>query len=197
MGAFADRLWRLKQEAGDPSYEEMSVRLGAAASKSSLAVAAQGRSLPSWETTWEFVRVLAVDRLGHDPLDTEKEWRERWMQAKAAWHSADTASAVDAVREPPGASEASTAFKGTPPSETSEIEEPRPTGRTGGSGESGESRSGRAAPAAAEPSPPSPPRLRGLRHLGIAGVAAAVAVLTGAVLAFVVLDRQTGRTMPA
>ncbi|MEU3452857.1 NBR1-Ig-like domain-containing protein [Micromonospora sp. NPDC006766] len=74
----------MKQEAGDPSYEEMSVRLGAAASKSSLAAAAQGRSLPSWETTWEFVRVLAVDRLGHDPVDTEREWRERWLQARAA-----------------------------------------------------------------------------------------------------------------
>ena len=76
VGAFADRLWQLRREAGDPSYEEMSGRLGAAASKSSLAAAAQGRSLPSWETTWEFVRVLAVDRLGRDPAETELEWRE-------------------------------------------------------------------------------------------------------------------------
>ncbi|PZG02917.1 NBR1-Ig-like domain-containing protein [Micromonospora deserti] len=195
MGAFADRLWRLKQVAGDPSYEEMSVRLGAAASKSSLAAAAQGRILPSWETTWEFVRVLAVDRLGHDPLDTEKEWRERWMQAKAAGHSAGTASAADAVPEPPGASEASTAFKGTPLSDTSEIQEPRPTGEAG---RTGDSRCGRTAPAVAvepsPPSPPSPPRLRGRRRIVIAGVAAAMAVLTGAVLAFVVLDRQAGKS---
>jgi hypothetical protein len=83
VGAFADRLWRLRREAGDPSYEEMAGRLGAAASKSSLAAAAQGRSLPSWETAWEFVRVLAVDRLGHDPADAEKEWREAWLRAKA------------------------------------------------------------------------------------------------------------------
>ena len=84
MSAFAGRLWRLKQEAGDPSYEEMSVRLGAAASRSSLAAAAKGRSLPSWETTWEFVRVLAVDRLGRDARETEREWREHWRQAKVA-----------------------------------------------------------------------------------------------------------------
>ncbi|MBO3742154.1 NBR1-Ig-like domain-containing protein [Actinoplanes flavus] len=83
VGAFADRLWRLKQEAGDPSYEVMAARFGAAASKSSLAAAAQGRVLPSWETTWEFVRVLAVDRLGRDPVATEKEWREHWSRAQA------------------------------------------------------------------------------------------------------------------
>lgn len=129
VGAFADRLWRLKQEAGDPSYEEMSVRLGAAASKSSLAAAAQGRSLPSWETTWEFVRVLAVDRLGHDPQATEKEWRERWMRAKAAGHSADTAPGADAVPEPPRAAGTSTASEGTPPSGSSEIEKPSPMRR--------------------------------------------------------------------
>ncbi len=83
MGAFADRLWRLKREAGDPSYAEMAARLGAAASKSSLAAAARGRTLPSWETAWEFVRVLAVDRLGHDRSETEKQWRELWSQAHA------------------------------------------------------------------------------------------------------------------
>ncbi|MGN9777512.1 NBR1-Ig-like domain-containing protein [Micromonospora sp. H33] len=190
----------MKQEAGNPSYEEMSGRLGAAASKSSLAAAAQGRSLPSWETTWEFVRVLAVDRLGHDLVDTEKEWRERWIQAKAVGHPADTVSAADPVPEPPGASEASAAFERTP-SETSETEEFRPnggTGRTGDStgrtGDSGESGRRQAAPAAVEPSPPSLPRLRGRRRIGIAGVAAAMAVLAGAVLAFVVPGRQTDKS---
>jgi len=132
VSAFADRLWRLKQQAGDPSYEEMSVRLGAAASKSSLAAAAQGRLLPSWETTWEFVRVLAVEKLGHDPLDTEKEWREHWLQAKAGWPAEDTPPATDPV--------------------------------------------------------PARARLR----IGLAGVAAAMVVLTGVVLALVVLNRQTG-----
>ncbi|WP_157740007.1 NBR1-Ig-like domain-containing protein [Micromonospora narathiwatensis] len=161
----------------------MSTRLGAAASKSSLAAAAQGRSLPSWETTWEFVRVLAVDRLGRDPSDTEKEWRERWMQARAAGHSAGTASAADAAPEPRGAAEASTVSDGTPTAETSETEEPRPAG-----GDSGARRGGRAAPAAAEP---APARLPGRRRVGIAGLAAHVAVLGGVVvLAFVALDRR-------
>ncbi|MFX0594842.1 hypothetical protein [Melissospora conviva] len=73
----------MKREAGDPSYAEMAARLGAAASKSSLAAAARGRTLPSWETAWEFVRVLAVDRLGHDRSETEKQWRELWSQAHA------------------------------------------------------------------------------------------------------------------
>ncbi|MFD1544450.1 NBR1-Ig-like domain-containing protein [Nonomuraea guangzhouensis] len=90
MGAFADRLLRLKEEAGDPSYAEMSSRLGAAASKSSLASAAQGRKLPSWETTWEFVRVLAVHRLGHDPEETEHEWRQLWERTKEASSPDDT-----------------------------------------------------------------------------------------------------------
>jgi hypothetical protein len=84
VAAFAERLWLLRQEAGAPSYEDMSLRLGAAASKSSLAAAAQGRTLPTWETTWEFVRVLAVDRLGRDAGETEKEWRSHWAQAAPA-----------------------------------------------------------------------------------------------------------------
>ncbi|MFG3689321.1 NBR1-Ig-like domain-containing protein [Micromonospora sp. NPDC047740] len=187
MGAFADRLLRLKQEAGNPSYEEMSVRLGAAASRSSLAAAARGRRLPSWEMTWEFVRVLAVDRLGHDPVDTEQEWRERWMQAKAAGHSAGTASTAGAVPERPAASEAPPAVQETPQPETSEVEETERTGETDRTGDNAERGRGRAAPAAVEP---SPPRLRARRHIGIAGVAATMAALTGAGVTFVVLDRR-------
>jgi hypothetical protein len=96
-GEFADRLWQLKRAAGDPSYEEMAGKLGAAASKSSLAAAARGRTLPSWEIAWEFVRVLAVDRLGHDALETEKEWREHWQRAQAGWatENTETESAPD------------------------------------------------------------------------------------------------------
>ncbi|MBG0824160.1 transcriptional regulator [Planomonospora sp. ID91781] len=81
MALLAHRLWELKERAGDPSFAEMSSRLGAAASKSSLAAAARGRTLPTWETTWEFVRVLAVDRLGQDERETEREWRSYWEQA--------------------------------------------------------------------------------------------------------------------
>jgi hypothetical protein len=62
----------------------MSAKLGAAASKSSLAAAARGQVLPSWETTWEFVRALAVVRLELDPEETEREWRERWEKTRIA-----------------------------------------------------------------------------------------------------------------
>jgi hypothetical protein len=81
VALLAHRLWELKERAGDPSFAEMASRLGAAASKSSLAAAARGNALPSWETTWEFVRVLAVDRLGQDPAEARREWRGYWQQA--------------------------------------------------------------------------------------------------------------------
>ncbi|MBF8192745.1 transcriptional regulator [Nonomuraea sp. K274] len=81
VALFAHRLWLLKEQAGDPSFADMAGRLGAAASKSSLAAAARGSALPTWETTWEFVRVLAVDRLGQDEEATRREWRAYWEQA--------------------------------------------------------------------------------------------------------------------
>ncbi|MGW0199692.1 NBR1-Ig-like domain-containing protein [Nonomuraea sp. NPDC003201] len=84
MAALAYRLWELKAEAGDPSFAEMSTRMGAAASKSSLAAAARGQVLPTWETTWEFVRVLAVDRLGQDAEEARREWRAHWERAASA-----------------------------------------------------------------------------------------------------------------
>ncbi|XVU28002.1 NBR1-Ig-like domain-containing protein [Actinoplanes sp. CA-054009] len=73
-------------------------RFGAAASKSSLAAAAQGQTLPTWETTWEFVRVLAVDQLGRDALETEKEWREHWLRAQDA-PAGEPAGAAEAEPE--------------------------------------------------------------------------------------------------
>ncbi|ROO90401.1 Ig-like domain-containing protein [Actinocorallia herbida] len=114
--AFADRLWRLKREAGDPSFAEMCGRMGAAASKSTLAAAAQGRTLPSWGTTWEFVRVLAVDRLGRDPERTEREWHEDWLRARALAgggvpDAAPAFAARDAVAE--DANQASTPARST------------------------------------------------------------------------------------
>ncbi|MGW6497662.1 NBR1-Ig-like domain-containing protein [Nonomuraea angiospora] len=84
MAALAYRLWELKAEAGDPSFAEMSTRMGAAASKSSLAAAARGQVLPTWETTWEFVRVLAVDRLKQDAEEARREWRAHWERAASA-----------------------------------------------------------------------------------------------------------------
>ncbi|MEU8150279.1 NBR1-Ig-like domain-containing protein [Nonomuraea sp. NPDC048901] len=87
VAALAYRLSELKAEAGDPSYAEMSTRMGAAASKSSLAAAARGQVLPTWETTWEFVRVLAVDRLKQDAAEARREWRAHWEQAASAARS--------------------------------------------------------------------------------------------------------------
>ncbi len=68
----------------------MCTRLGAIASKSSLAAATRGSALPSWETTWEFVRVLAVNQLGADAEDTRREWLARWTAAGAATDPAGT-----------------------------------------------------------------------------------------------------------
>ncbi|MET7328962.1 NBR1-Ig-like domain-containing protein [Nonomuraea sp. NPDC005650] len=91
MAALASRLWELKAEAGDPSFAEMSTRMGAAASKSSLAAAARGQVLPTWETTWEFVRVLAVNRLGQDAEEARREWRAHWERAANAAARSETA----------------------------------------------------------------------------------------------------------
>ncbi|MBT2232045.1 NBR1-Ig-like domain-containing protein [Nonomuraea sp. NEAU-A123] len=91
VAALAYRLWELKAEAGDPSFAEMSTRMGAAASKSSLAAAARGLVLPTWETTWEFVRVLAVDRLSQDPEEARREWRTHWERAASAAVFSETA----------------------------------------------------------------------------------------------------------
>ncbi|MEU6153309.1 peptidase inhibitor family I36 protein [Actinosynnema sp. NPDC047251] len=81
---FARRLWELKQRAGDPSYDSMRKDHGALASKSALSAAARGAQLPSWETTWEFVRSLAVGVLGQDEQRVHATWRQRWDQAAAA-----------------------------------------------------------------------------------------------------------------
>ncbi|MEO3789336.1 NBR1-Ig-like domain-containing protein [Nonomuraea sp. B10E15] len=100
VSLLAHRLWELKEEAGDPSFADMAGRLGAAASKSSLAAAARGSALPSWETTWEFVRVLAVDRLGRDPEQVRREWRRLWEQAQAG----EAGAPLDGPGPPPDGS---------------------------------------------------------------------------------------------
>ncbi|MDT7799638.1 MAG: hypothetical protein QOI78_3071 [Actinomycetota bacterium] len=82
VAAFARRLWELKRAAGDPSYDRMRGEFGALASKSALSAAARGRHLPSWETTWEFVRVLAVGVLGRDETSARLEWRGLWERAR-------------------------------------------------------------------------------------------------------------------
>ncbi|GAA4827193.1 NBR1-Ig-like domain-containing protein [Saccharopolyspora rosea] len=87
VAAFAHALLTLKESAGDPSYDRMRVEFGAMASKSALSAAARGDVLPSWETTWEFVRSLAVTGLGRDQQETRDVWRARWESARAAEES--------------------------------------------------------------------------------------------------------------
>ncbi|MEV0680262.1 hypothetical protein AB0I60_27475 [Actinosynnema sp. NPDC050436] len=82
--AFARRLWELKQRAGDPSYDIMRKDYGALASKSALSAAARGAQLPSWDTTWEFVRSLAVGVLGQDEHHARTQWRRWWDEAAVA-----------------------------------------------------------------------------------------------------------------
>jgi len=76
VARFARDLLELKELAGNPSYDRMRAELGAAASKSTLSAATRGRVLPSWETTWEFVRSLA----GNSD-EVRREWRFRWENA--------------------------------------------------------------------------------------------------------------------
>ena len=83
VAEFADELWRLKLRAGDPSFDTMRNVYGAAASKSSLAAAARGQHFPSRETTWEYVRALAVDALGEDVDAVRAEWFAKWEKARA------------------------------------------------------------------------------------------------------------------
>lgn len=100
IAAFAYELWQLKRRAGDPSFATMCTRLGAVASRSSLAAATRGTTLPSWDTTWEFVRVLAVDQLGNDPEEAKGEWLARWKAAVAAVGAPDELGAdVERVSE--------------------------------------------------------------------------------------------------
>ncbi|UUV29289.1 NBR1-Ig-like domain-containing protein [Amycolatopsis roodepoortensis] len=84
VAEFARRLWELKRAAGDPSYDRMRDEYGALASKSALSAAARGERLPSWETTWEFVRVLAAGVLGGDEDEVRHEWRGEWERARDA-----------------------------------------------------------------------------------------------------------------
>ncbi|WP_326627694.1 NBR1-Ig-like domain-containing protein [Nonomuraea fuscirosea] len=124
VALFAHRLWELKERAGDPSFADMASRLGAAASKSSLAAAARGSALPSWETTWEFVRVLAVDRLGGDPEEVRREWRTHWERAANLGYSdgGPTGPAEGTAPDRPvhreGAAPGAPADSGTPPPST-------------------------------------------------------------------------------
>ncbi|RZS41126.1 Ig-like domain-containing protein [Herbihabitans rhizosphaerae] len=97
---FALKLLALKESAGDPSYDRMRTELGAAASKSALAAAARGRDLPSWETTWEFVKALAVRVNGEDETAARARWQAEWETARTAATSAPEPEAEPESGEP-------------------------------------------------------------------------------------------------
>jgi hypothetical protein len=84
VARFSCELLELKRSAGDPSYDRMRTEFGALSSKSTLSAATRGHQLPSWETTWEFVRSLAVAKLGGDAESVKREWRARWEHASAS-----------------------------------------------------------------------------------------------------------------
>ncbi|MEU6130390.1 NBR1-Ig-like domain-containing protein [Saccharopolyspora sp. NPDC047091] len=105
VAAFAYRLCELKESAGDPSYDRMRTDFGAAASKSALSSAARGQDLPSWETTWEYVRSLAVGALGQDADTVRREWSRRWEHARAAAEQPSAPEAEPAVRRDAPAAE--------------------------------------------------------------------------------------------
>lgn len=70
--AFAAELRMLRDRAGQPKYLQMARATGR--SRTSLAEAAGGDHLPTWETVAAFVRACRGD---------ENEWRIRWEQAGA------------------------------------------------------------------------------------------------------------------
>jgi hypothetical protein len=70
---FAAELRQLRGSVGGPSYREMARR--AHYSSSTLAAAASGRALPTWDVTRAFV--LACD-------GDEEHWRQRWRTAHDA-----------------------------------------------------------------------------------------------------------------
>ncbi|MFD2419182.1 NBR1-Ig-like domain-containing protein [Amycolatopsis pigmentata] len=117
VGEFAYRLWELKKTAGDPSYDRMRTEFGALASKSALSAAARGHRLPSWETTWEFVRSLEVGVLGADVDGVRRRWRQQWENAAAM--SDDRTEPIDAPE--PATIKA--------PEEIAELPRPRPRRR--------------------------------------------------------------------
>jgi hypothetical protein len=65
---FAVDLRALRVAAGNPPYREMARRVPV--SPSALAAAADGRRLPTWEVTREYVRACG---------GREDEWRQRWQ----------------------------------------------------------------------------------------------------------------------
>lgn len=152
----------------------MAGRLGAAASKSSLAAAARGQVLPTWETAWEFVRVLAVDRLGQDPAETERVWRARWEQARSAsLIGPDTGAEAATTANPPIGAGHGAAGSGDLPGGGAPANGGAPGGGAPGAGADGR-----------------PQNLK--RVAAVAAISAAMVAGTGAGVAIVLTAAQSG-----
>lgn len=215
VALFAHRLWELKERAGDPSFADMASRLGAAASKSSLAAAARGSALPSWETTWEFVRVLAVDRLGGDPEEVRREWRTHWEQAANLGYRDDLLAGQDGSAAPDHPVHGPPPSTGAPAREHTPLaSEHRPpfTDREPSSGEPQSPPAGHLPPSADDrapgsdhesspadgprPGPASPGRPASGKRLtvlaAVTGVVGVAAILIGWVLPLITGDARTG-----
>jgi hypothetical protein len=71
LHGFAEALRKLREQAGQPTYRQLAAQTGFAAG--TLARAAAGRVLPSWELTFAYVTACGGE---HD------EWRHRWEAAR-------------------------------------------------------------------------------------------------------------------
>ncbi|SFQ73355.1 NBR1-Ig-like domain-containing protein [Amycolatopsis rubida] len=213
VARFARALLDLKREAGDPSYDRMRTELGAAASKSALSAATRGRSMPSWPTTWEFVRSLAVTGLGRDEETVRRAWLARWEEAAEgqpadpAWGAASPAGRVPDLAEGassaerPGAGDwTSPAGRGPDPAEgASSAERPGTGDWTSPAGEPSPAPqpSPDADPAIAAPSAAPEPAAAKTRRWGSIVVVATVLVVLGLVAAVVVLATPSSRDKEA
>ncbi|GAA0509805.1 LuxR family transcriptional regulator [Saccharopolyspora subtropica] len=98
LGRFALDLQRLRQEAGNPSYETLSyetARLGHSFSDTSLRNAAAGKQVPTWDVTEMFVRACvafahanpehaADSARGWTAKELAAQWAQRWRKLRHA-----------------------------------------------------------------------------------------------------------------
>lgn len=89
---FVDRLTRLREDAGRPSFREMARRSGAI-SHATLHDALQGARMPSWETTVEFAKAC-----GSDPGGLREDWERAAAVVRA--ESGECADAGNTAPEP-------------------------------------------------------------------------------------------------
>ncbi|WP_051728744.1 NBR1-Ig-like domain-containing protein [Amycolatopsis sp. VC5-11] len=205
VARFACALLDLKREAGDPSYDRMRTELGAAASKSALSAATRGRSAPSWPTTWEFVRSLAVTGLGRDEETVRREWLARWEEAaegQSGWGS-DSAEGASSAGQPgagermPSAGEPSSAPEPPPDADPPDAD-PAVPAPSAVPAEPAAVPAATAVPAAsAAPEPAAAPAAAKTRRWGSIVVAATVLVVLGLVAAVVVLATPSARDKEA